>query len=76
MEENSCPECDADWTGEPIPEEVQDLFGGKTHFSRLIGIEVTGKYDGVSYWMCPHCRVMWDRWTGEKLQRNQDGKVD
>ena len=34
-------------------------------FSRLIGIEVMGKYDGISYWKCPDCNTYWDRWTNE-----------
>ncbi len=36
-------------------------------FSRLVGIEIPGKYDGVSEWMCPDCETRWDRWTGEQL---------
>ena len=32
-------------------------------FSHLIGVEIRGKYDGVSEWMCPACSTRWDRWT-------------
>jgi hypothetical protein len=60
-----CPHCNADLRSDPIPEKDQHLFGNKTHFSRIIGLEDSRKYDGVSYWMCPDCRVIWDRFTGK-----------
>ena len=59
-----CPHCNTDLNGEKIPEESRGFFGDKTHFSRLMGIE-DGSYDGVSYWRCPDCGVVWDRFTGE-----------
>ena len=59
-----CPGCGVSWQGNPIPEASQEAFGGHTHFSRLIGIEVQGSYDGVSYWKCPDCATVFDRWTG------------
>jgi len=67
MSEEICPHCNADLRGEPIPEKDQHLFGGKTHFSRLIGLEISDRYDGISYWLCPDCRVIWDRFT-KKIQ--------
>lgn len=34
------------------------------HFSKdVVGIEVRGKYDGVSYWECQKCYTVFDRWT-------------
>lgn len=36
-------------------------------YSRLIGVEIPGKYDGVSEWLCPDCGVRWDRFTGALL---------
>ena len=46
-----CPECGTDWRGKPIPEKDRHLYSkGATHYSRLIGIEISEKYDGVSYW--------------------------
>lgn len=37
-------------------------WGDKTHFSRIIGHEVSGVYDGVLYWSCPDCGMAWARW--------------
>ena len=47
--EKACPFCHT------------DLRVGNT-FSRLIGIEIQGKYDGVLAWRCPDCAATWDRW--------------
>lgn len=34
------------------------------HFGKdVVGIEVMGKYDGVSYWQCQKCDTVFDRWT-------------
>lgn len=34
------------------------------HFGKdVVGIEVRGKYDGVSYWECQKCKTVFDRWT-------------
>lgn len=38
-------------------------YGDATHFSRVIGHEVRGVYDGVLFWSCPDCRQAWPRWT-------------
>lgn len=56
-----CPECER---------ELLYQVDGKT-YSKLIGLEVRGKYDGVSYWACPFCQVVWDRFTGKR----QDWKL-
>jgi len=32
----------------------------------MAGIEIQGGYDGISYYACPKCKVVWDRFTGEK----------
>lgn len=37
------------------------------HYSKLIGIDIPQKYDGVSIWMCPACSTRWDRWTGKEI---------
>jgi len=29
----------------------------------VVGIEVRGKYDGVSYWECQKCKTVFDRFT-------------
>jgi transposase-like protein len=51
-----CPACGAAWAY-----EQNDVM-----YSRCIGIEVQGGYDGVSYWRCPDCGAEWDRFTGER----------
>jgi hypothetical protein len=74
MPNDECPFCKADLSGEPIPENLREMYpSGATHYSRLIGIEVPELYDGVSYWECPDCHVRWDRWTGKKI-RSVGGK--
>lgn len=63
-----CPECGVSWKGKLIPKKYRNLYSEKsTHFSRLIGIEIMGGYDGVAYWECPDCKVRWDRFTGKKV---------
>lgn len=38
-------------------------YGETTHFSRAIGHEIRGVYDGVLFWSCPDCHMAWPRWT-------------
>jgi ssDNA-binding Zn-finger/Zn-ribbon topoisomerase 1 len=57
-----CPKCKASWRGPPIPKKYRGSYGkGATHYSRLIGVEIRGGYDGVSYWECPDCHETFDR---------------
>lgn len=36
------------------------------HFGiNVVGIEIPGKYDGVSFWKCQECETVFDRWTME-----------
>lgn len=58
----NCPKCGANLRGAPIPTEHTEQFGGEAFYSRMIGVEVQGVYDGVLYWMCPDCRGTWHRW--------------
>jgi len=39
-----------------------------THQHELIGLEIPEKYDGVSYWVCPKEKRVWDRFTKEELE--------
>lgn len=39
------------------------------HFSRLIGIELQGLYDGVIMWQCPDCKSRWDRFKDRPSYR-------
>lgn len=43
-----CPECGANWAD-------------GAEYSRLIGIEIQGYYDGVAEWLCPDCEAKWSR---------------
>lgn len=38
-------------------------YGEQTHWSRVIGHEVWGVYDGILFWVCPDCGLAWSRWT-------------
>ena len=64
-----CPKCNGDFKSLPIPEESRKAgYYGKdpdTHFSKLIGIEHPGKYDGVLEWRCPFCKYTWNRFGQE-----------
>lgn len=35
----------------------------------VAGIEIQGKYDGVSYWECQKCKDVFDRWTMKKVEK-------
>jgi len=34
----------------------------------VIGIEIQGGYDGVSFWECQKCGSIFDRWTMKKVK--------
>jgi hypothetical protein len=51
---DACPVCAAPWR---LPDG----------YTRLIGIEIQGGYDGVSEWQCPECLVLWNRWTNARV---------
>lgn len=74
-ESNICPFCHSDLRGEPIPKESQKSYGNHTHFSRLVGIEIRGGYDGVSYWECPDCLRVWDRFTGKEVFKSRTRRL-
>lgn len=47
-----CPKCGVD-----LAYEVDGYS-----YTRRIGVEVQGVYDGVLYWLCPFCDHRWNRW--------------
>jgi len=53
------------WSDERIEEYVKMAYAPPYRWSRLIGIEDPKIYDGISWWKCPECKTMWDRWTGK-----------
>lgn len=62
-----CPSCGESWDAGEIPLEHREFYNPPYRFSKLTGIEIRGKFDGVSEWMCPYCLVRWDRFSEEKL---------
>jgi rubredoxin len=61
-----CPVCSASWDGGDIPEHIREHYSPPYKWSRLIGIETTS-YDGVSYWECPDCHSIWNRFSNELI---------
>jgi predicted RNA-binding Zn-ribbon protein involved in translation (DUF1610 family) len=49
-----CTECGTNLVGPPIPEERREEYGGRTHFSRLIGIS---NGEAVVAFRCPDCEA-------------------
>lgn len=73
----TCPGCGSSMQAEPIPEEHRHNYGGKTHFSRVIGVEIPGVYDGVLYWLCPACSHRWHRFpVGHALRVQAERYVE
>lgn len=70
-----CPQCKEDLRAEPIPKRLREHYGSHTHYSKLIGIEFPELYDGVSFWQCPFCKTVWDRWTGRKLTAKEYARI-
>lgn len=68
---DTCPHCSADLTGAPIPPESLKYYASHTHFSRKIGIQIQGVYDGSLFWMCPDCEGTWHRWPGGTYQHER-----
>lgn len=44
-------------------QDLRYVEGGRP-YSRAIGFEVDGVYDGVLYWACPFCGFAWPREFG------------
>jgi|LakMenEpi03Aug12_release.lakeMendotaPanAssembly.Ray.scaffolds.fasta_scaffold157592_4 hypothetical protein len=46
---------------------VEDHYGAvDARFSRVIGVEYRGRYDGVWEWRCPDCAATWPRFAEGK----------
>ena len=63
-----------DWCAHMSDDELQAYitksYGtGPKHFSRLIGVEIQGLYDGVIMWQCPDCKTRWDRFKDRPSYR-------
>lgn len=66
MSPTKCPRCKNSLRGEAIPKDQLQYYVGTntTHYSRIVGVEVPGVYDGVLYWVCPDCGHAWAREFG------------
>jgi hypothetical protein len=72
-----CPHCNADLRGSPIPVDYirkgyygpPDNPNTPTHYSRIIGVEIRGVYDGTLFWACPDCFRTWSRWPKDTSDR-------
>lgn len=72
MNDYKCSVNGCDLKGEKIPEDYSDHYYD-THFSKAIGIQIRGYYDGMSFYKCPECGGMWCRFTGKTVKDEQDG---
>lgn len=72
----TCPKCGSDLRGTPIPVRSRHLFGEKTHFSRTIGVEMPGVYDGALFWVCPDCDRAFQRWTDGLMAKKAQRYID
>lgn len=62
--EDNCPHCGASLQGDAIPQEYIDkgfYAPETTHYSRRIGVNIQGVYDGTLYHACPDCGKVWPR---------------
>lgn len=50
---------------------VRGSYGPPYHWSNIMGIEIQGQYDGVSYYMCVKCKTYWDRFTGQQMTEEE-----
>lgn len=57
-----CPQCGSSWLGMEIPEDERWSYGGRTHYSRLIGI-VDLHQDRLYKYECPDCKAEFPRET-------------
>ena len=64
----NCPSCRVSWCGGDIPKKSREHYAPPYKWSRVIGVEDPMKYDGISYYKCPDCKAMFDRWTGELVE--------
>lgn len=60
----------ANKTDEDIEKIVTESYSPPYRWGRQIGIELPyghpNRRDGISYWQCPDCNTMFDRFTGEE----------
>ena len=50
-----CPNCNSNWDGGDIAEDIRQHYSEPYKWSRLIGVTIRGKGDRVNHWKCPDC---------------------
>jgi hypothetical protein len=73
----TCPINGCDLRGEEIkPESLAKGYYGpwdgveKRYYSKMVGVQIRGVYDGVCYWFCPECGERWHRFAeGDSYRR-------
>lgn len=60
-QKENCPKCNIDL------KYIKDGQG----YSKVIGIEYLGKYDGIAEWRCPSCGYREGRFSGKELKDNE-----
>ena len=56
-------------TTKQLKDYIKNSYSKPYKWSKLIGIEIREKYDGISYWECPFCHTRFDRWTGKEVKK-------
>lgn len=78
MSKDLCPLCGNDMAGDPIPQEYIDkgyYAPGVTHYSRRMGHEIQGFYDGTAYWVdASGCGKAWPRDFGDWDAMNEGSR--
>ena len=59
-------------TDDELEARMLESYSEPYRWSRKIGVEIQGKYDGVSYWKCPDCKVYFDRFTGRQMKEGEE----
>ena len=72
----NCPVCNESWDGGDIHKDIRKHYSEPFKWSKLIGIEIRERYDGISIWECPFCKSQWDRFTKELITNSQQIKKD
>jgi predicted RNA-binding Zn-ribbon protein involved in translation (DUF1610 family) len=68
---DTCPHCGAQQLGARIPVEKRLYYDGATHYSRTVGVEIRGVYDGILCWACPDCGGRWHRFPPDHYLRQR-----
>ena len=54
---------------EDLRKLVTDFYSPPYRFSRLVGVEFPGRYDGVWEWACPDCDARFPRFEEKKRSK-------